>query len=25
MPNADPAFCDLLAQVVREHLAEIPA
>jgi ferrochelatase len=25
MPNADPAFCDMLAQVVREHLAEIPA
>jgi ferrochelatase len=22
MPNADPAFCDLLADVVREHLAE---
>jgi ferrochelatase len=22
MPNADPAFCDVLAQVVREHLAE---
>jgi ferrochelatase len=21
MPNADPAFCDLLAEVVREHLA----
>jgi ferrochelatase len=21
MPNADPAFCDLLADVVREHLA----
>jgi ferrochelatase len=25
MPNADPAFCDLLAEVVREHLAGIPA
>jgi ferrochelatase len=25
MPNADPAFCDMLAAVVREHLAEIPA
>ncbi|MFL5792038.1 MAG: ferrochelatase [Actinomycetota bacterium] len=25
MPNADPAFCDMLAEVVREHLAEIPA
>ena len=25
MPNADPAFCDMLATVVREHLAEIPA
>jgi protoporphyrin/coproporphyrin ferrochelatase len=25
MPNADPAFCDMLAQVVREHLAGIPA
>jgi ferrochelatase len=22
MPNADPAFCRVLAQVVREHLAE---
>jgi ferrochelatase len=22
MPNADPAFCDVLAAVVREHLAE---
>ena len=22
MPNADPAFCDVLAEVVREHLAE---
>jgi ferrochelatase len=21
MPNADPAFCDVLAAVVREHLA----
>jgi ferrochelatase len=25
MPNADPAFCDLLAEVVREHLAETQA
>jgi len=25
MPNADPAFCDMLADVVREHLAEVPA
>jgi protoporphyrin/coproporphyrin ferrochelatase len=25
MPNADPAFCDMLAEVVREHLAEVPA
>jgi ferrochelatase len=25
MPNADPAFCDMLADVVREGLAEIPA
>ena len=25
MPNADPAFCDVLAAVVREHLAEVPA
>ncbi len=25
MPNADPAFCDVLAEVVREHLAEVPA
>jgi ferrochelatase len=25
MPNDDPAFCDLLAEVVREHLAGIPA
>jgi protoporphyrin/coproporphyrin ferrochelatase len=24
MPNADPAFCAVLAQVVREHLAEHP-
>jgi ferrochelatase len=23
MPNADPAFCDVLAQVVREHLTEV--
>ena len=23
MPNADPAFCDVLAAVVREHLAEV--
>ncbi len=25
MPNADPAFCDMLATVVREHLAGVPA
>jgi ferrochelatase len=25
MPNDDPVFCDLLAEVVREHLAGIPA
>ena len=25
MPNADPAFCDVLAAVVREHLAGVPA
>ncbi len=25
MPNADPAFCDVLADVVRDHLAEVPA
>jgi ferrochelatase len=25
MPNADPAFLDVLAAVVREHLAEVPA
>jgi len=25
MPNAHPAFCDMLATVVSEHLAEIPA
>jgi protoporphyrin/coproporphyrin ferrochelatase len=25
MPNDDPAFCDLLAEVVRGHLAGIPA
>ena len=24
MPNADPAFCDMLAAVVREHLAGVP-
>jgi ferrochelatase len=24
MPNADPAFCDVLATVVREHLAGVP-
>lgn len=23
MPNADPAFCDVLAQVVRDHLASV--
>jgi protoporphyrin/coproporphyrin ferrochelatase len=25
MPNADPAYLDVLAQVVRDHLAEVPA
>ena len=25
MPNADPGFCDVLAAVVREHLADVPA
>ena len=25
MPNDDPAFCDLLAEAVREHLAGLPA
>jgi ferrochelatase len=25
MPNADPAFVELLATVVREHLASVPA
>jgi protoporphyrin/coproporphyrin ferrochelatase len=25
MPNADPAFCDMLAEVVGEHLAGVPA
>jgi ferrochelatase len=25
MPNADPAFCDVLAAVVRDHLAEVSA
>jgi ferrochelatase len=25
MPNADSAFCEMLAAVVREHLAEVPA
>jgi protoporphyrin/coproporphyrin ferrochelatase len=25
MPNADPAFLDVLAAVVREHLAQVPA
>ena len=25
MPNADPAYLDVLASVVREHLAEVPA
>jgi ferrochelatase len=24
MPNADPAYLDVLAQVVRDHLAEVP-
>jgi hypothetical protein len=23
MPNADPEFLDLLARVVREHMAEV--
>jgi ferrochelatase len=23
MPNADPEFLDLLAQIVREHMAEV--
>jgi hypothetical protein len=25
MPNADPAYLDVLAQVVRDHLAQVPA
>ena len=25
MPNADPAFLDVLATVVREHVAGVPA
>jgi ferrochelatase len=25
MPNADPAFLDVLAAVVRDHLVEVPA
>ena len=25
MPNADPAYLEVLAQVVRDHLAEVPA
>jgi ferrochelatase len=25
MPNADPEFLDVLAAVVRDHLAEVPA
>jgi ferrochelatase len=25
MPNADAAFCDVLAEVLRDHLAEVPA
>ena len=25
MPNADPAYLDVLAEVVREHLAEVPS
>ena len=25
MPNADPGYLDVLAEVVREHLAEVPA
>jgi len=25
MPNADPAYLDVLAEVVREHVAEVPA
>jgi protoheme ferro-lyase len=24
MPNADPAYVEVLAQVVRDHLAEVP-
>ena len=24
MPNADPAYLDVLAQVVRDHLAQMP-
>ena len=25
MPNADPAYLDVLAQVVRDHMAQVPA
>jgi ferrochelatase len=25
MPNADPAFLDVLSDVVRDHLARVPA
>jgi ferrochelatase len=25
MPNADPEYLDVLAEVVREHVAEVPA
>ena len=25
MPNADPEYLDVLAEVVRDHLAEVPA
>jgi hypothetical protein len=25
MPNADPAYLDVLAEIVREHLTEVPA
>jgi hypothetical protein len=25
MPNADPAYLDVLAQVVRDHLAQVLA
>jgi hypothetical protein len=25
MPNADPVYLDVLARVVRDHLAQVPA